>query len=141
MGKKLRQTNVSGLSHFLQAFVDVDETASTSVPAVAGPSIPRPAEAKPEPDVIGPNEQLPIKKHRTGLLGPGNEAYDATGLVPFYKDAAQVPLHLQKCTHTHAVVFHREILTHRHPQISPSGYGTSQGMTRDAFWTRKDGTA
>jgi len=35
-------------------------------------------------------------KRKAGLLGPGNEAYDATGLVPFYTDAAQVPTHLQK---------------------------------------------
>ncbi|KAI9439491.1 RNA cap guanine-N2 methyltransferase-domain-containing protein [Lactarius psammicola] len=58
--------------------------------------MPCPAKSKPEPDVVDPNQQPPLKKRKTGLLGPGNEAYDATGLVPFYTDAAQVPTHLQK---------------------------------------------
>jgi len=99
MRKKFRQANVSGLSHFLQAFVDVDGTgsdSSASAPAVAGPSTPRPTVSKPEPGVVGPDQQPPLKKRKTGLLGPGNEAYDATGLVPFYTDASQVPFHLQK---------------------------------------------
>jgi trimethylguanosine synthase len=105
MGKKLRQTNVSGLSQFLQAFVDIDgavSNSSTSPSVVAGSSIPRIAESEP-PDVVGPDQQPPLKKRKIGLLGPGNEAYDATGLVPFYTDAAQVPLHLQKCTHAPSV--------------------------------------
>ena len=96
MGKKLRQTNVSGLSHFLEAFVDANSSAGAGASAVAGPSCPE--KSKPVDSV----QQLPIK---TGLLGPGNEAYDATGLVPFYTDAAQVPAHLQKCTHAHTQFF------------------------------------
>ncbi|KAF8264507.1 RNA cap guanine-N2 methyltransferase-domain-containing protein [Lactarius quietus] len=99
MGKKLRQTNVSGLSRFLDAFVEgsVSNTttlANTGTPplAVAGPSTPFPAKSKP----VDSEQQPPLKKRKTGLLGPGNEAYDATGLVPFYTDAAQVPSHLQK---------------------------------------------
>ena len=98
MGKKLRQTNVSGLSQFLQAFVEIDgavTNSSTSSSAIVAP--------KPEPDMIGPDQQPPLKMRKTGLLGPGNEAYDATGLVPFYTDASQVPPHLQKCTHAHAI--------------------------------------
>ena len=41
----------------------------------------------------------PKKKARlqAGLLGPGLEKFDATGLVPFYTDASEVPKHLQKC--------------------------------------------
>ncbi|KAI0057341.1 S-adenosyl-L-methionine-dependent methyltransferase, partial [Artomyces pyxidatus] len=38
----------------------------------------------------------PTKKRKTGLLGPGNELYDATGLVTYYTEASQVPDHLQK---------------------------------------------
>lgn len=38
------------------------------------------------------------KKRKTGLLGPGYEKYDATGLVPYYTDASEVPEHLKKCT-------------------------------------------
>ncbi len=106
MGKKLRQTNVSGLSRFLPAFVDgTVSNSSTSVSAVAGLSMPCPAKSKPEPDVVNPYQQPPLERRKTGLLGPGNEAYDATGLVPFYTDAAQVPTHLQKCTYTHTQSF------------------------------------
>ncbi|KAH9163306.1 S-adenosyl-L-methionine-dependent methyltransferase [Lactarius sanguifluus] len=89
MGKKLRQTNVSGLSRFLPALVD-------GASAVAGLSMPCATKSKPEPDAVDPDNQPPPKKPKAGLLGPGNEAYDATGLVPFYTDAAQVPTHLQK---------------------------------------------
>ncbi|KAN0129366.1 S-adenosyl-L-methionine-dependent methyltransferase [Lactarius tabidus] len=93
MGKKLRQTNLSGLSHFLEALADEtvsNSSTGTPSPAVAGPSIT--AKSKP----VDPEQQPPLKKRKTGLLGPENEAYDATGLVPFYTDAAQVPAHLQK---------------------------------------------
>lgn len=40
------------------------------------------------------------KKHKTGLLGPGYERYDATGLTPYYTDPSEVPEHLRKCTLT-----------------------------------------
>ena len=109
MGKKLRQTNVSGLSHFLEAFVDgsvSNSSTGTPSPAVAGPSTPCPAKSKPV-------DPPPLKKQKTGLLGPGNEVYDATGLVPFYTDAAQVPSHLQKCTHACTTRFILA-LAHRH---------------------------
>ena len=92
MVKKLRQTNLSGLSRFLQTFDD--EPVSSSTRSTAGPSTPR------KPNVVDLEPQPPPGKRVTGLLGPGNEAYDATGLVPFYTDPAQVPAHLQKCTYT-----------------------------------------
>ena len=92
MVKKLRQTNLSGLSRFLQTFDD--EPVSSSTRSTAGPSTPR------KPNVVDLEPQPPPGKRMTGLLGPGNEAYDATGLVPFYTDPAQVPAHLQKCTYT-----------------------------------------
>ena len=92
MVKKLRQTNVSGLSRFLQAF---DEPSASTSAILTGPSKPS---LKRESDSIDHSEiQQAAVKRKTGLLGPGNEAYDATGLVPFYTDAAQVPAHLQKC--------------------------------------------
>ncbi|KAH9054109.1 S-adenosyl-L-methionine-dependent methyltransferase [Lactarius vividus] len=95
MGKKLRQTNVSGLSRFLPALVDgAVSNSSTSTSAIAGLTIP--CTTKPKPDAVDFDNQPPLKKPEVGLLGPGNEAYDATGLVPFYTDAAQVPTHLQK---------------------------------------------
>lgn len=94
MVKKLRQTNVSGLSRFLRAF-DEPGSSPTASATSAGPSKPR---VKRESNPIDSEIQQPAVKRKTGLLGPGNEAYDATGLVPFYTDAAQVPAHLQKCT-------------------------------------------
>jgi hypothetical protein len=133
MGKKLRQTNVSGLSHFLEAFVDASIPNSS---AVAGPSCPE--KSKP----VDSEQQPPVKKRKTGLLGPGNEAYDATELVPFYTDAAQVPAHLQKCTHAHTQSFPASLkYLRRHRQILPSEHATSQGTKRDAFWTRRGGIA
>jgi hypothetical protein len=84
MGKKLRQTNVSGLSRFLQAFDEASSSQTANgTSMIAGPS---------ESDFVA-------GKRKTGLLGPGNEAYDATGLVPFYTDSSQVPAHLQKCAY------------------------------------------
>jgi hypothetical protein len=91
MGKKLRQTNVSGLSRFLQAFNE----PGLSQGAIAGPSTPR-LKREPESDFVDSLTRPAVGK---GLLGPGNEAYDATGLVPFYTDASQVPAHLQKCAY------------------------------------------
>lgn len=82
MGKKLRQSNVSGLSRFLEAFDEPSSSQSANGSSmIAGPSTPR---LKRE------------SERKTGLLGPGNEAYDATDLVPFYTDPSQVPAHLQK---------------------------------------------
>ncbi|KAH9988566.1 RNA cap guanine-N2 methyltransferase-domain-containing protein [Russula vinacea] len=92
MGKKLRQTNVSGLTRFLQAFDEPSLSQAANAVSIAGPSTVR---LKHESDVD--SESLPATgKRKTGFLGPGNEAYDATGLVPFYTDASQVPAHLQK---------------------------------------------
>ena len=95
MGKKLRQTNVSGLTRFLQAFDEPSLSQTANAVSIAGPSTVR---LKHESDVD--SESLPATgKRKTGFLGPGNEAYDATGLVPFYTDASQVPAHLQKCAY------------------------------------------
>jgi len=94
MGKKLRQANVSGLSRFLQAFDEPSlsqTTNETSMIAGPSPSTPRPKRESESDFVAG--------KRKMGLLGPGNEAYDATGLVPFYTDSSQVPAHLQKCAY------------------------------------------
>lgn len=34
-----------------------------------------------------------------GLLGPGLERYDATGLAPHYTSMKEVPAHLKKCVY------------------------------------------
>jgi len=93
MVKKLRQTNVSGLSRFLQAFDEPSLSQTAGATPSTRTSTPR---LKCESDSIGSEAQKAARKLKAGLLGPGNEAYDATGLVPFYTDAAQVPAHLQK---------------------------------------------
>jgi trimethylguanosine synthase len=95
MGKKLRQTNVSGLTRFLQAF---DEPQTANATSIAGPSSPC-LKRESESDFVDSESQTAAGKRKTGFLGPGNEAYDATGLVPFYTDASQVPVHLQKCAY------------------------------------------
>ena len=89
MVKKLRKTNVSGLSCFLEAF----DGPSLSPTPSTGPSKPN---LKRGSDSLDSETEIRVKR-KAGLLGPGNEAYDATGLVPFYTDSAQVPTHLQKC--------------------------------------------
>jgi trimethylguanosine synthase len=98
MGKKLRQTNVSGLSRFLQAFDEPSLSQSANATSIAGPSTPR-LKRESELDFVDSETRPATGKRKTGLLGPGNEAYDATGLVPFYTDASQVPAHLQKCAY------------------------------------------
>lgn len=46
------------------------------------------------------HDERPAKKRRqVGLLGEGYEISDATGMVPFFQKASDVPRHLQKCEH------------------------------------------
>jgi len=89
MGKKLRQTKVSGLFQFLEA----PTSSAASAASTAGPTASR---LKRNLNLVDSETEPAAEKRRTGLLGPGNEAYDATGLVPFYTEATQVPAHLQK---------------------------------------------
>jgi trimethylguanosine synthase len=96
-GKKLRQANVSGLSRFVQAFDEPTPSQTANVSSTAGPSTP-PMKRESE-DLVVSETRTAAGKRKTGLLGPGNEAYDATGVVPFYTDASQVPAHLQKCVY------------------------------------------
>jgi trimethylguanosine synthase len=113
MGKKLRQKNVSGLSRFLQVLdepVPLSTTTSCATAGTAGSSMPQ---LKRKPDLVDSEQQPRPGERKTGLLGPGNEAYDATGLVPFYTDAAQVPAHLQKCT------YNRELCCTRNIKLTP----------------------
>jgi trimethylguanosine synthase len=95
MGKKLRQTKVSGLFQFLEA----STPSAASAASTAGPSTLR---QKRKLSLVDSETEPAPEKRRTGLLGPGNEAYDATGLVPFYTEATQVPAHLQKCRYLKA---------------------------------------
>jgi trimethylguanosine synthase len=99
MGKK-RQTALAGLSRFvLEAFKQSEEpfaapenkqlaAAFLKVPGIAH-KVPEAQDA----DVAGPL----TKKRKVGLLGPGYEKYDATGLVPYYTEPSEVPDRLRKC--------------------------------------------
>lgn len=44
-----------------------------------------------------PGHRPAHKTSKVGLLGPKHEKLDATGLVPYYTDASDVPEHLKKC--------------------------------------------
>ena len=104
MGK--RQSKYSGLSYFAQeVFAQKSPEAlreqETSQPqALASSQNPvagktRKASQRDENHSIsGPSAP---KKRKIGLLGPGREKHDATGLVPYYTDASEVPEHLRKC--------------------------------------------
>ncbi|RPD64502.1 S-adenosyl-L-methionine-dependent methyltransferase [Lentinus tigrinus ALCF2SS1-7] len=111
MGK--RKNNITGLSGLARHVFDTTEPTSSPGPAstltsqhgsatkrVTEPTISSETheehlDTQRDSDVL---DTRPKKKAKlqTGLLGPGLEKYDATGLVPFYTDASQVPEHLQK---------------------------------------------
>jgi hypothetical protein len=107
MGKR-HSVAVAGLARFMHVFDEsapptsftISENATTTMygkrslemeNALAGPSHPKRATS------AGKTSRPPKKKRKTGLLGPGHERHDATGLVSRYTDATQVPEHLQKC--------------------------------------------
>ncbi|KAI0628060.1 S-adenosyl-L-methionine-dependent methyltransferase [Trametes polyzona] len=95
MGK--RKNNVSGLSHFLAeaAKETLHPQDLQSAPSQTNAAADARTDTLDDVTLVDPR---PSKKRalRTGLLGEGLEKYDATGLVPFYTDASQVPEHLQK---------------------------------------------
>lgn len=95
MGK--RKAIFTGLSRFLpEAAEPQPQPASLSSTPVASAS----SSTVVEESLAVSEEGRASKKRKTngtGLLGPGLEKYDATGLVPFYTEPSQVPAHLQKC--------------------------------------------
>ncbi|GJE93214.1 RNA cap guanine-N2 methyltransferase-domain-containing protein [Phanerochaete sordida] len=85
MGK--RHSTFTGLSRFvLDAFKQGESQDSTERNDSASFSTAR------EPSDDAP----PKKKRKVGLLGPGHEKYDATGLVPYYTEPSEVPESLKK---------------------------------------------
>ncbi|KAH9940769.1 S-adenosyl-L-methionine-dependent methyltransferase [Epithele typhae] len=96
MGK--RKSNIGGLARFvLEANNNTPEPFATSSSISVTPAQGA-ADSKNEENILETPEPRPKKKQklRTGLLGSGLERIDATGLVPFYTEASQVPEHLQK---------------------------------------------
>ncbi|KAI0642014.1 RNA cap guanine-N2 methyltransferase-domain-containing protein [Trametes meyenii] len=104
MGK--RKNNISGLSRFLlEAKREESTTQSDPTSGHERHSTISSFENMGDTPISQQNgvppdasESRPAKKPRlqTGLLGEGLEKYDATGLVPFYTEASQVPENLQK---------------------------------------------
>ena len=103
MGK--RHSTFTGLSRFvLEAFKQGEEQQGSIDPSPstqpdkseASIGAARKASGKHiNSDEAGPSR----KKRKVGLLGPGYEKYDATGLAPYYTDASEVPDRLRKCTY------------------------------------------
>ena len=114
MGK--RNANLSGLARFVtEAFGSPGQsTRSTTPPAhvdykdasrgahtedVEPRTTPSASEVMND---TGGDTARPKKRRKvSNFLGSGKGRYDATGLVPFYQKASEVPVHLQKCTSTY----------------------------------------
>ncbi|TBU24183.1 S-adenosyl-L-methionine-dependent methyltransferase [Dichomitus squalens] len=98
MGK--RKSNISGLARFVFEVVQDPRPQPINQSPEASPEGKAAASRETGDNGRGDDalDTRPKKKPKlhTGLLGPGLEKYDATGLVPFYTDASQVPQHLQK---------------------------------------------
>ncbi|EKM50057.1 uncharacterized protein PHACADRAFT_130594 [Phanerochaete carnosa HHB-10118-sp] len=85
MGK--RNSTFAGFSHFvLDAFKQAESLGSAEQKEFVSPGNAHRASEE------GP----PRKKRKAGLLGPGHEKYDATGLVPCYTEPSEVPERLKK---------------------------------------------
>lgn len=142
MGK--RNANLSGLARFVsEAFGSTSTTPPQDTPvadsAAEGPSsgTARPvsvAANAPSDDITRPKK----KRKVSGLLGPGKEQYDATGLVPFYQEPSQVPSHLQKCEHP---LIERDHTLNITMQTSLSANATSRSIPPVVCSTRRAGTA
>lgn len=95
MGKRTKNSNLSGLFHFAkQAFHQSPAPDSSSNVAESSSSQHYAVTITAQANFPTNNGKSP----RTELLTSQWGAYDATGLVPHYKTASEVPEHLQKCT-------------------------------------------
>lgn len=101
MGRK--RQNLAGLSRFVsEAFGSpttgggqTREDGPEASPASASRKVSQRDSA--DLEVTATLEVAATKKRKIGLLDPGHEKYDATGLVPFYTEVSEVPEHLRKC--------------------------------------------
>lgn len=92
MGK--RTANLSGLSrHVLEALWSSSTEARSEG---EGPSIVESAQP-PLTQTSTNGDDRPTKRRRTGVINTDPTIYDATGLVPYYRHASEVPENLQKC--------------------------------------------
>lgn len=75
-----------------------------------------------------------------GLLGPGWEKYDATGLVQHYTKPKQVPPSLRKCKHEYLNFTSSIVVNSSRPKILRRGQGISHYMMRGVYLMKKAGT-
>ncbi|KAI0741312.1 S-adenosyl-L-methionine-dependent methyltransferase [Daedaleopsis nitida] len=102
MGK--RKGNITGLARYLFDTAEsshgttINTSLSISSDDTVHPRLPNTDEDMDTQRDLDELDDRPKKKAKiqTGLLGLNLEKYDATGLVPFYTDAEEVPEHLQK---------------------------------------------
>ena len=128
MAKGKSRTNFTGVSRFLDAFTTADTESAAS--SQASESTVKETE----------DDTRPTKKRKTGalkLLPPDSAywSYDATGLVPFYTEASQVPEDLKKCTFNQLppkplTKLHVYNMSSSSTQISLNDAGTSRSTTR-----------
>ena len=148
MGK--RKSNIGGLARYVFETNEVSQPSQSSSSTLGSSSldhIPADKDGVFLPTVREPEalDTRPQKKQKveTGLLGLGLEKYDASGLVPFYTDASQVPEHLQKCELVcgfTAVANHTKARCYVVTQTSRNENDTFRYILRVACWTKKAGT-
>ncbi|KDR80976.1 hypothetical protein GALMADRAFT_264915 [Galerina marginata CBS 339.88] len=99
MGKAKRKGGLSGVSRFV--LESMKSTSANSEAANTSPKEPMIHEKAAEPDGDRPAKRRKRNDGSAAVEEPGFEVkwiskYDATGLVPHYTNASQVPEHLQK---------------------------------------------
>lgn len=96
MGKRKYRQNVSSIAHFLK------ELKESREPSQAQDSEELEVEQTVVETAISESQILTsspsTKRRRIGVLGPGYEKYDKTGLAERYEDESEAPEHLKKCT-------------------------------------------
>jgi len=104
MGKAKRKGGLSGVSRFVFESMKSDssnpETANSDLSTKhydAERTVDRPAKRRKGNDGSSVLEETQVK---------WVEKYDATGLVPHYAHASQVPEHLQKCALFYFILFY-----------------------------------
>jgi hypothetical protein len=137
MGK--RSSNITGLSR--RVLDALKESAADAKPTPAKSTTTEHSTVKANINHSQYNrEERPPKRRRTEPLVHKRAKYDATGLVPRYRNALQVPDHLQKCMGPWCFFSIMIDLNGARLQISLKGSVISRYMMKDVCWTRRDGT-
>lgn len=95
MAKGKSRANFTGVSRFLDALkTDAGSASSSQI-----------SDSTLKDNDDDGRQRKKQKTDASKLLPPDSayESYNATGLVPFYKESSQVPQDLKKCAFAHAV--------------------------------------